>query len=73
MFFLEIATDGRWEGTPAELVKALGTAGAELPYLGGGKRIARQLREAGFRQMRATSLKGKHVETLLQRWQAEGL
>jgi len=31
-----------------------------------------QLREAGFRQMRATSLKGKHVEALLQRWQAEG-
>ncbi|WP_337243507.1 phage integrase N-terminal domain-containing protein [Luteimonas sp. gir] len=34
---------------------------------------ARQLREAGFRQMRATSLNGKHVEALLQRWQAEGL
>lgn len=34
---------------------------------------ARQLCEAGFRQMRATSLKGKHVEALLQRWQAEGL
>lgn len=34
---------------------------------------ARQLREGGFRQMRATSLKGKHVEALLQRWQAEGL
>lgn len=34
---------------------------------------ARQLREAGFRQMRATSLKGKRVEALLQRWQAEGL
>lgn len=34
---------------------------------------ARQLREAGFRQMRATSLKGEHVEALLQRWQAEGL
>lgn len=33
---------------------------------------ARQLSEAGFRQMRATSLKGKHVEALLQRWQAEG-
>jgi hypothetical protein len=32
-----------------------------------------QLREAGFRQMRSTSLKGKHVETLLQRWQGEGL
>src|SRR5690606_5675920 len=34
---------------------------------------ARQLHEAGFRQMRATSLKGKHVEALLQRWQAEDL
>jgi len=34
---------------------------------------ARQLREAGFRQMQATSLKGKYVEALLQRWQAEGL
>lgn len=34
---------------------------------------ARQLREAGFRQMRATSLKGKHIEALLQRWQVEGL
>lgn len=34
---------------------------------------AHQLREAGFCQMRATSLKGKHVEALLQRWQAEGL
>jgi integrase len=34
---------------------------------------ARQLRAAGFRQMRATSLKEKHVEVLLKRWQAEGL
>ncbi|MCO3758180.1 phage integrase N-terminal domain-containing protein [Pseudomonas aeruginosa] len=34
---------------------------------------ARQLREAGFRQMKASSLKGKHVQTLLDRWQAEGL
>jgi len=34
---------------------------------------SRQLREAGFRQMRATSLKSKHVETLLERWQTEGL
>jgi hypothetical protein len=34
---------------------------------------ARQLREAGFRQMRASSLKGKHVEALLLRWQAEGM
>ncbi|RMX05957.1 integrase [Corticibacter populi] len=35
--------------------------------------VARQLREAGFRQMRASSLKGKHVEALLQRWKAEAL
>lgn len=35
--------------------------------------VARQLREAGFRQMRAPSLKGKHVEALVERWQAEGL
>lgn len=34
---------------------------------------ARQLREAGFRQMRASSLKGKHVQALLERWQGEGL
>jgi integrase len=34
---------------------------------------SRQLRDAGFRQMRATSLKEKHVEALLKRWQAEGL
>lgn len=34
---------------------------------------ARQLREAGFRQMKASSLKGKHVQTLLERWQGEGL
>ena len=34
---------------------------------------SRQLREAGFKQMRAGSLKGKHVEALLGRWQAEGL
>ena len=34
---------------------------------------ARQLREAGFRQMKASSLKGKHVQTLLDRWLGEGL
>jgi integrase len=34
---------------------------------------SRQLREASFRQMRASSLKGKHVEALLERWQTEGL
>jgi hypothetical protein len=34
---------------------------------------ARQLRAAGFRQMRATSLKEKHVDVLLKCWQADGL
>jgi len=35
--------------------------------------FSRQLREAGFCQMTARSLKGRHVQALLQRWQAEGL
>ncbi len=35
--------------------------------------VARQLRETGFRQMKASSLKGKHVQALLDRWQDEGL
>jgi len=35
--------------------------------------ISRQLREAGFRQMQPRSLKGKHVDALLERWQSEGL
>jgi integrase len=34
---------------------------------------SRQLREGGFRRMRATSLKAKHVEMLLARWQAAAL
>lgn len=34
---------------------------------------SRQLREAGFRRMRATSFNGKHVQTLVGRWRAEGL
>lgn len=34
---------------------------------------ARQLREARFRQMKASSLKGKYVQALLDRWQEEGL
>lgn len=35
--------------------------------------MARQLRAAGYRQMQAGSLKGKHINALVQRWQAEGL
>lgn len=34
---------------------------------------SRQLREAGFRQMRASSLKGKHVDALIAQWQTERL
>jgi integrase-like protein len=34
---------------------------------------SRQLLEAGFRRMRANSLKAKHVEALLERWRAEAL
>jgi hypothetical protein len=34
---------------------------------------SRQLRDAGFRRMRASSLKSKYVEALIKRWQAEGL
>lgn len=35
--------------------------------------MSRQLHEGGFRQMRATSLKGKHVDALIRRWQSEKL
>lgn len=51
--------DGSYN-TQADRMRSLGLA-------------ARQLREAGFRQMTATSLKGKHVEALVERWQGEGL
>ncbi len=37
------------------------------------KLMARQLKEAGFRQLKATSLNGKHVEALLGRWRNDGL
>ena len=35
--------------------------------------IANQLREMGFVNMHVQSLKPKHVETLVERWKAEGL
>lgn len=35
--------------------------------------IARQLKEMGFRNMHASSLKEKHVDALLERWTAENL
>ena len=34
--------------------------------------IANQLREMGYVNMRARSLKARHVEALVQRWLAEG-
>lgn len=37
------------------------------------KLMARQLKEAGFRQMKATSLNGKHVDALPRRWRNDGL
>ena len=36
-------------------------------------RIANQLHEMGYRHMAAASLRPKHVERLVERWQAEGL
>jgi hypothetical protein len=38
--------DGVWQGSASQLVKALSDAGAEIPYMGGGKVISRHLREA---------------------------
>ena len=35
--------------------------------------VANQLQELGYRHMAAASLKPKHVEGLVERWQAEGL
>ena len=35
--------------------------------------VANQLQELGYRHMTAASLKPKHVERLVERWQAEGL
>ena len=35
--------------------------------------VANQLQELGYRHMSAASLKPKHVERLVARWQAEGL
>ncbi len=41
-----LAPEGSWWGGASQLVRTLTEAGADLPYLGGGKRIANQLREA---------------------------
>ncbi len=46
-FLPELLNGGRfWQGSASQLTKALSDAGADLPYLGGGRRIATTLREA---------------------------
>ena len=35
--------------------------------------ISQQLQELGYRNMRASSLKPKHVTALIERWQGEGI
>lgn len=35
--------------------------------------IANQLQELGFRRMRSTSLKPKHVDALLAKWREQGI
>ncbi|HCE6004155.1 integrase domain-containing protein [Pseudomonas aeruginosa] len=50
-----------------------GSHGTQADRLRGLTLVARQLNEAGYRRMTATSLKGKHVVALVERWQAEGL
>ncbi|MFT3967868.1 MAG: integrase domain-containing protein [Sphingobium sp.] len=50
-----------------------GAAMTQAQRMGSLAAIARQLKQTGFRNMRASSLKGKHVDALLERWQAENL
>lgn len=50
-----------------------GSHATQADRLRGLTLVARQLSEAGFRRMTATSLKGKHVDALVGRWQAEAL
>ena len=37
------------------------------------KMIARQLAEAGFRQIKARNLKSKHIDALVERWKSDGI
>lgn len=50
-----------------------GGAMTQAQRMGSLATIARQLKQAGFRNMRASSLKGKHVDALLERWEGEHL
>jgi hypothetical protein len=42
----QLCGDSDWRGSASDLIRALGAAGADLPFFGGGKRITRQLRES---------------------------
>lgn len=59
-------------GTPSEIVQALQEAGADLPYLGGGKAIARRLRELAptlrFAGVRIREEKDEHRHVVLHVW-----
>lgn len=46
LHFDDLVLGGTWRGSASQLVRDLTEGGADLPYLGGGKKIARQLREA---------------------------
>lgn len=50
-----------------------GSYATQTDRMRGLRLVARQLAEEGFRRMSVTSLKGKHVAALIERWQAEGL
>ncbi|AMS16089.1 integrase [Pseudomonas chlororaphis] len=50
-----------------------GSHATQADRLRGLTLVAQQLSEAGFRRMGTGSIKGKHVEALVERWQAEGL
>ncbi len=50
-----------------------GSHATQADRLRGLTLVAQQLSEAGFRRMGTGSIKGKHVEALVERWQSEGL
>ncbi|MGV8401403.1 phage integrase N-terminal domain-containing protein [Pseudomonas aeruginosa] len=50
-----------------------GSHATQADRLRGLTLIAQQLSDAGFKRMNTGSIKGKHVEALVERWQSEGL
>ncbi len=69
-----VGVSGIWQGTATQLIKDLADAGAELPYLGGGRRIATTLRESAatlelvdIRLEEAKWSKGQRTQFVLKR------